>query len=208
MTTIKLRKNDALVMDDIPESFSGICRDWGLRLNIGSGNDKRAGYVSIDNSKLVNPDLVINLEDENCLEFFRDNSVDEIICNHVLEHIHNFTPLVKELRRVCKPNAKIYIRCPFYSSWGQWNDPTHVRFFSLYTFDYFNPSNYSHECGVAENGKPMFDIKTEFNFAIGRLSFLNFIMNPLINLWKDFYVRFLAFIIPASEIRYELEVLK
>jgi len=34
------------------------------------------------------------------------------------------------------------------------------------------------------------------------------IPNPHINLWQDFYVRFFGFIIPASEIRYELKVLK
>ena len=203
MTTIQIKDDYAEIYDDVH-----IPNPNGLKVQLGCGNDKKAGFINIDNSPLVHPDLIANLEDENCLSLFRDNSVDEIIANHVLEHINNFIPLVKEMHRVCKRGAKIYIRVPFYAGWGQWNDPTHVRFFSLYTFDYFNPSIYSHECGISSKSKPMFDIEVKLNYAIGRLSFLNWIMNPLINLWQDFYVRFLAFIIPASEIRYELKVLK
>lgn len=175
------------------------------KLNIGAGNDYKRDYINIDGSELVNPDIVIDLEEPNCLKQFEDNSVDEILCYHVLEHINNFVPLVKEMHRVCKAGAKIYVRVPFYASWGQYNDPTHVRFFSLYTFDYFRKSEYSHETGTS---KDMFDIDVEFNYGIYRLKMFNFFMNPIINFWKDFYVRFLAFIIPCAEIRYELEVLK
>jgi len=199
MTTIR----NGILYDDTPVKETS-----GLKLNLGCGNDKRVGYVNIDASPLVKPNFVINFEDKNCLEFFRDNSVSEIIIYHVLEHIHNFIPLMKEIHRVCKPGAIIDIRCPFYASWGQWNDPTHVRFFSLYTFNYFKPHNYSHECGIAQDGKAMFDYEVSLNYAIGRMKFMNWLMNPLINLWKDFYVRFLAFIIPCSEIKYKLTIIK
>jgi len=175
-------------------------------LNLGCGNKKILGYIGIDNSPMVRPDLLIDLEKPTQLgKYFPKNSVDKIVCNHVLEHIHNFIPLMKMLHRLCKSGAKIYVRTPFHSAWGQFNDPTHVRFFSLHTFDYFNKSNYSHE---TETDKDMFDLKVKLNFAIGRLSFLNWFMNPIINLWQEFYCRFLAFIIPCSEIKYELTCIK
>ena len=174
-----------------------------IKLNLGAGNDKKEDYLNIDNSPLVSPDILCDLEEAKLP--FEDSSVDEIIAYHVLEHITNFIPLVYELHRVCKSGAKIYVRCPFYSGWGQYNDPTHVRFFSLYTFNYFRKNNYSHECGV---DKDMFEYKVSLNYGIGKMKFMNWLMNPLINLWKDFYCRFLAFIIPATEIRYELTVLK
>jgi len=177
-----------------------------MKLNIGCGNDYRKGYINIDNSELVKPDYIVNLEE--CKLPFQSNTFDEIICNHVLEHINNFIPLVKEMHRVSQKGSKILIRCPFYAAWGQYNDPTHVRFFSLYTFDYFNPSSYSHECGIHEAGEPMFNIKVKLNYGVGKMKKFNWIMNQIINLYKDFYVRFLAFIIPCVEIRYELEVLK
>ena len=175
------------------------------KLNLGSGNLNIPGYISVDSSPLVKPDILIDLNDRHCLNMFHDNSVDEILCYHVLEHINNFIPLMKEIHRVCKPGAKIYVKCPFFSSWGQYNDPTHCRFFSTHTFDYFNKGNYSHETNT---NKDMFDVNVRLNYAIGRMSFMNWLMNPLINLWKDFYVRFFAFIIPCSEIRYALEVIK
>ena len=97
------------------------------RINLGCGNDIREGYINVDSSPKVNPDEVWNLE-EMPLPFAND-SADEIVANHVLEHIQNFIPLMHDLHRVCRSGARIHIRTPFYASWGQFNDPTHVRFF-------------------------------------------------------------------------------
>ncbi len=72
---------------------------------------------------------------------------------------------------------------------GQFNDPTHVRFFTPYTFDYFSKNNYSHEVNC---DKKMFNIKkVRINFGIGKSSKLNFLFNPLINLDHKIYYRFL-----------------
>ena len=174
-----------------------------MKLHLGCGLDHKKGYVNCDISKEVNPDKVVDLEKKLP---FKDNSVNEIIANHVLEHIHNFIPLMHEIHRVCKKNAIIKIRTPFYSSWGQFNDPTHIRFFSPLTFNYFKKGNYSHEVGCKED---MFDVKKcKINFGIGRAKKLNLIMNPLINFHQEFYCRFLAWTLHASEIEYELKVLK
>ncbi len=112
-----------------------------------------------------------------------------------------------ELHRICKPNSVIKIKTPFYSAWGQFNDPTHVRFFSPFTFNYFNKwKNYSHQVGAK---KEMFKTKkVKINFGIGRASILNWLFNPLINLSQEFYCRFFAWVLPASEIEYELIVVK
>jgi len=173
------------------------------RINLGCGHDYKRSYMNIDSSPLVKPDYIIDLEEGKLP--FPDNSVEEVLCYHVLEHIQNFIPLMKEIHRVCKPGAIIDIKCPFFSAWGQYNDPTHVRFFSTHTFDYFEKGNYSHEVDV---DKDLFKTKVRINYAIGRLKFMNWIMNPLLNLWQDFYVRFFSFIIPASEIKYTLTILK
>ena len=175
------------------------------RVNLGCGNDLREGYINVDSSPAVNPDKVWNLE-ETPLPF-EDDSIDEIVANHVMEHIHNFIPLMHDIHRCCKPNATIRIRTPFYASWGQFNDPTHVRFFTPFTFNYFNAwTNYAHEVGT---GEAMFVARTvKLNFAVGRAKVLSWVFNPLINLHHAFYCRFLAWIIPASEIQYELEVRK
>lgn len=174
-----------------------------MKLNLGCGNGKKKGYVNCDISKDVNPDKIIDLEKKLP---FKDDSVEEIRAEHVLEHINNFVSLMHEIRRICSNKAKIKIKVPFYSSWGQFNDPTHVRFFTPSTFDYFCGGNYSHEVNVK---KKIFNIrKVKINFGIGKSSALNFIFNPLINLNHKFYCRFFAWIFPAAEIEFELEVVK
>ena len=164
-----------------------------MKLHLGRGNDKREGYINCDISKSVNPDKVVNLEKKLS---FKDNSVDEILANHVIEHVRNFIPLMHEIHRISKNGAKIKIRTPFYSAWGQFNDPTHVRFFTPWTFEYFKKGNYSHE---ANTQKDMFKVnKVNINFGIGPSSKLNFLFNPLINLNHRVYCRFFAWIFPVD----------
>lgn len=179
-----------------------------MKLNLGCGNDYKKGYVNVDSSKDVKPDKVWNLEKTPLP--FKDNSVDEILAFHVLEHINNFLPLIHEFHRICKQGARIKIKTPFYAAWGQFNDPTHVRFFSPFTFNYFNKwKNYSHQVGATGKKKDMFKMHmVKINFAIGRASILNWIINPIINLNHELYCRFFAWILPASEMKYELEVVK
>lgn len=175
-----------------------------MKLNLGCGINKKQGYVNVDFSKAVKPDKVWNLEKTPLP--FKINSVNEILAYHVLEHIHNFIPLMHEFRRICKKGAIIKIKTPFYSTWGQFNDPTHVRFFSPFTFNYFKKGTYSHQVGANED---MFDVrKVKINFGIGRTKILNWLFNPLINLNHEIYCRFFAWILPSSEIEYELRVVK
>lgn len=173
-----------------------------VKLNLGCGTDKRKGYINIDSSSSVKPDKVINLEKRLP---FKDNSVDEVLAYHVLEHIHNFIPLIHKLHRICKNNAMIKIKTPFYSAWGQYNDPTHKRFFTPFSFDYFKKSIYSHQVRAE---KDMFSIKTKLNFGIGKSKALNWFFNPLLNLNHKVYCRFFAWIFPCAEIEFELRVLK
>jgi len=175
-----------------------------MKLHLGCGNDYLEGYINCDISKEVNPDKIVNLEKIPLP--FKENCIEEIIANHVLEHITNFIPLIHEFHRICKDKSLIKIKVPFYSSWGQFNDPTHVRFFTPFTFSYFNKGNYSHEVG---SKRDMFEIKKiKINFGIGHSSKLNWLFNPLLNLNHRVYCRFFAWIFPAAEIEFELIVKK
>ena len=138
-----------------------------MKLNLGCGIDKRKGYVNCDISPVVNPDRVINLEKKIP---FKKDSIDEILAFHVLEHINNFIPLIHEFYRICKNEAIIKIKVPFYSAWGQFNDPTHIRFFTPFSFDNFKKGIYSHQVGAK---KDMFSIKAKLNFGIGTSSIMN-----------------------------------
>jgi len=168
-----------------------------MKLNLGCGWDKLEGYINCDISPEVKPNKIINLEEKL---HFEDNSIDEILLNHVLEHIKNFIGLIHELYRISKVGAIIKIKCPFYSSWGQFNDPTHIRFFTPFTFEYFRDNIYSHE---VKSKVDMFDVKVKINY---RSKHSNPTINKLINLNHRIYCRLFAWIFPASEIEYELIV--
>jgi len=174
-----------------------------IKLHLGCGHDFKKGYINCDVSSQVNPDKIIDLEKKLP---FKNNSVDEIIANHVFEHVINFVPMMHELYRICRKGAILKIKVPFYAAWGQYNDPTHVRFFSPFTFNYFKNGGFSHEVNCS---KDMYSIKkVKINYGLGKSSKFNFLMNPIINLNHALYCRLFAFILPASEIQFELVVLK
>jgi hypothetical protein len=176
------------------------------KLNLGCGNDYREGYLNCDWTNKIKIDLIVNLENPKLYLNFKENSIEEILAYHVLEHITNFIPLMHQLHKICIPGATIKIKTPFYSAWGQFNDPTHVRFFTPYTFNYFEAGNYSHEVGCDKN---MFKVnKVKLNFGIGSSAKLNFLFNPLLNLSHKIYCRFFAWIFPCAEIEYVLECVK
>ena len=100
-----------------------------MKLNLGSGSKILKGYVNVDKFQYYKPDVVHDLE-----KFpypFKDNSVDEILLSHVLEHIGQnpdvFNNIIKELYRVCKNNSIIDIRVPHPRHDDFISDPTHVR---------------------------------------------------------------------------------
>ena len=173
---------------------------WMKKLNLGCGFDYREGYINCDMFKEVNPDIVLNLEAKLP---FEDNSIEEVLANHILEHITFFIPLMHELHRILKVGGIIKIRTPFYSTWGQFNDPTHVRFFTPFTFNYFKENIYSHEVNCNKN---MFKVnKVRIHFGIGQSKIMNCFIDPILNLSHRIYCRFFAWIFPAAEIEYELE---
>ena len=178
-----------------------------VKLNLGCGQNKLKGYINCDISNAVNPDKIIDLEKKLP---FKSGGVDFILAEHVFEHVKNFIGMMHELRRICKNGSFIKIKVPFYSSCEQFSDPTHVRFFTPFSFDYFNTSSkigvYSHEVGC---DKKMFVVRNvKINFSVGRSKILNLFINPLINFNHRIYCKFLSGIIPSSEIEFELEVIK
>ena len=107
-----------------------------LKLNLGCGNKQYEGYVNVDKVALPGVQFVHDLEKTPLP--FDTNSVSEIRCEHILEHIVNYMPLLEEMHRISKPNAKIHVLAPYYKYEAAFRDPTHVRFFTEHSFDYFH----------------------------------------------------------------------
>lgn len=111
-----------------------------LRLNLGCGTNRPAGYVNVDRAH--GPDVVHDLE-----VFpwpWPDTSVEEILANHVLEHLGRtpdvFIGVMKEMYRVCKNGAKVNIVVPHPRHDDFLNDPTHVRPITLNVMALFSKS--------------------------------------------------------------------
>jgi hypothetical protein len=97
-----------------------------MKLNIGAGEDKMPGYLSVDYDKNCNPDYCFNIETDPWP--FENNSVDEVIAHHVLEHLgEGYFHVMQELYRVCKHGAMIDIRVPHHRHEHFADDPTHRR---------------------------------------------------------------------------------
>lgn len=111
-----------------------------VKIDLGSGNDKKEGYLRIDKSPAVNPDYVIDLEQPDCLKkHFDDDSVHEIRAHYIMEHIQNLIPLMNELHRIIMRNYGVLkMTIPHYKCEGAFRDPTHVRFFTEKTMEYFS----------------------------------------------------------------------
>src|SRR4051812_28847226 len=99
----------------------------GLKLNLGSGQNPKPGYINVD--KFGSPDVTCDLE-----QFpwpWEDNSVGEVEMFHVLEHLGEstatFMGIIKELYRVCRDGAMMRISVPHPRCDDFLNDPTHVR---------------------------------------------------------------------------------
>ena len=72
---------------------------------------------------------------------FKNGSVDELICVHVLEHIEDLKGIMKELHRVLKSRGLLRIWVPHCFSAVAFGDSTHVRFFTFETLAQFGREN-------------------------------------------------------------------
>ena len=88
-------------------------------------------------------DVIRDLEDADLP--FDDNSVDFVLCSHILEHIRNYIPLMKEIHRVLKPGGILHIRVPEFPCAAAIADPTHVRYFCPESFTYLHYTNMGYD---------------------------------------------------------------
>ena len=132
------------------------------KLNLGSGNDIKDGYVNIDFKQSQGVDVVHDL---NKFPWpFADKIFNEIIAENVVEHLDNFVLTMEEIHRISQSDALIKISVPYWNSSYAYIDPTHKRGFHEHTFSFFDPdSDYCKERFYYSNAR--FKIKS-FSFII------------------------------------------
>lgn len=109
-------------------------------VDLGCGKRKKPGAIGIDIARIPGVDVVADVMRPLPL---KDNSVDEIVASHIIEHVDDVMDFMGEVWRVCKPGALVYFRFPHGSSkYVTWKDPTHRRGVFLATFEYFDPNTF------------------------------------------------------------------
>lgn len=161
-----------------------------MKLNLGCGQNKLDGYVNVD--KHGEPDVLIDLEHFPWCplvpastrfpvlylndQALADNCADEVVLNHVLEHLGAtpdvFIGVMKELYRVCKPGALVHINVPHPRHDHFIGDPTHVRVVTPEVLSLFSKTNCERwaEAGAANSPLAMYhDVDFEMRKTVMKL---------------------------------------
>ena len=181
-----------------------------LKLDLGGGKNPRDGFYSLDHVDLDTTDILVDLNKP--LTHLPDNCAEYIFSRHTLEHIENLLLLMKELYRITKPDGKIEIVVPHFSNVYGYSDPTHVRFFGLYTMNYFVSAENQHNSRKVPdfyvNEKFIIDsVRIEFYKTTFMDRFIGAIFRRVINYdisLQNFYERRLSSFFHAHQIRYIL----
>ena len=125
-----------------------------MKLNLGCGRQRIEGFVNIDAVADFAPDRVMDLESTPW--DLPSDSADEVLLNHVLEHLgartDTFLAVMAELYRVCAAGAVIHINVPHPLHEHYRTDPSHVRPVTPQTLAMFS----RRECDqAAAVGSPM-----------------------------------------------------
>lgn len=134
-----------------------------VKIDIACGDNKKGeDFIGVD--KIKNPSVDI-VHDLNVYPWpFEDNSVDEIVCSHYIEHIPHdinngddrdgFIQFMDEVYRILKPGGTVKIVAPYVTNVRAFGDPTHRRYIHDWSFFYYNKewrdanklSHYGIEC--------------------------------------------------------------
>jgi len=170
------------------------------KLNLGCGKDVKKGYLNLDSARLAGVDIVHDLN--NTPWPFKANTFDEICCHNVLEHLDNLIISMEEIWRIIKKKGRVIVEVPAFP--GPWaaTDPTHKHFFTYMTFNYFTSEDRLNYYTLAR----FKIIKRKLIFHKVLFPF-NWFFNISESMQK-FHAIFLATILPAYTLYFELEALK
>lgn len=113
-------------------------------LNIGCGNQlltTKAGNRIVNHDRIKHRPEVDVVWDLNLLPWpWANESFDLIVARAVLEHLKlNLVESLDECWRLLRPGGRAHLKLPFWKSDAAWQDPTHRWFFTLGSFDQFDP---------------------------------------------------------------------
>lgn len=107
-----------------------------IKLNLGSGEFRKNGYINVDFGSVSDPDVVHDL---NTFPYpFDSDYFDLVEADHVIEHLDDPFAVMTEIHRITRNGGKVLIRTPHFSR--GFSHPEHKRGFDVSFPLYFRPS--------------------------------------------------------------------
>ena len=164
-------------------------------VNLGCGSRKGQDEIGVDRY----PGSRADIQADICSSLpFADNSVDVVIAEHVLEHVPDLVALVEEVHRLLVPGGTFSVEVPYFAHPDSFRDPTHCRFFTWGSMDYF-----------VEGLKPAEYTRIAFNYKSRNLLFSpgarGLLGRFLFYLSPRRYEKYYARSFPARALKVELE---
>ena len=173
-------------------------------LDLGCGKRKRKGTIGIDISKDTDADIIHDL---NKFPYpFSDNEFDYVYADNIIEHLDDVVKVLEELHRITKNGATIKIIVPFFRSIYAFIDPTHKHYFTVRSFDYFDPEKdfnrfYKYSRSYFKVLKVLFDENMRHRL-FGKM------IKWFANKRPVFYETRISMIFPLNTLTYYLQTLK
>ena len=108
-----------------------------MNVNLGCGNTKLANCIGVDFRKTEAADVIHDLREYPWP--FENEQFENAIAKDIIEHMVDVVPFLDECWRIIKPGGHLVIRTTYFMSEQAYRDPTHFHFFTLESFDYFDP---------------------------------------------------------------------
>jgi predicted SAM-dependent methyltransferase len=125
------------------------------KLNLGCGKDIREGYINVDIVKGDGVDFAVDLD--RPVWPFATGNFDKILAYDVFEHVLRPVTFMTECFRLLVPGGLLHLRTPHYMAQHAYTDPTHVRFPTEHTWDYWIPGTILHDTHNAFYGGVSFE---------------------------------------------------
>ena len=108
-----------------------------MNINLGCGDKRIDGAIGVDFRRTDAVDIAHDLSIYPWP--FDDEQFANVIANDIVEHMLWVVPFIDECWRIVKPAGHLYIRTTYFESEQSYKDPTHFHFFTLESFDFWDP---------------------------------------------------------------------
>ena len=200
---------------DKNELLVGLTTSSSLIIELGCGAKKKnPTAIGIDILDYPEVDIVGDIFE--VFKKFPDSCVAHISSYHFIEHISNLDLFMSELERIIKPGGVIDFVAPHFTNPYFYSDPTHQKFFGLYTFCYMTYSSiFSRKIPTYQKDLRFTLVSVDLIFKsskpfYGRYAFksiIGYLFNSC-NYMKELYEENFCYLFPCYEIRYQLKKIR